>query len=121
VRACGDDSPRLICDCVPFRKDPACQQHRADFNTYARDTGERVAVLETDLHGLMGNGQPGRVPLPESAVAKLSQWRWWVVGADAGRGGVVAILAWIATEMHNELDILLDRENRWILRQSWQH
>jgi hypothetical protein len=55
-------------------------------------------ALETDLHGLMGNGQTGRVTLPELAVAKLSQWPWWVVGADAGSGGVVSILARIATE-----------------------
>jgi hypothetical protein len=73
---------------------------RADFQTYARETGERVTALETEMHSLAGNGQPGRVSSLETAVSKLSQWRWWVVGAAAGSGGVVSILAWIITEIH---------------------
>jgi hypothetical protein len=56
---------------------------RSDFNTFARDTGERVSVLETDVHGLVGNGRPGRVDRLESAVQRLKQWRWWLVGAAA--------------------------------------
>lgn len=71
---------------------------RSDFNTYARDTGERVSALETDLHGLIGNGQPGRVAQLEKAVAKLTQWRWWMVGAAAGGGGVISVLAWAVSE-----------------------
>jgi hypothetical protein len=76
------------------------QSLRADFNTYARDTGERVTALETDLHGLMGNGNPGRVALLERAVESLMRWRWWLVGAAAGSGGVISVLAWIITEAH---------------------
>jgi len=38
---------------------------RSDFNTYARDTGERVSSLETDMHDLKGNGQPGMRSLQE--------------------------------------------------------
>jgi hypothetical protein len=34
---------------------------RESFNSFARETGERVATLENDVHGLVGNGQPGRV------------------------------------------------------------
>jgi hypothetical protein len=49
---------------------------RSDFNAYARDTGERVSSLETDMHALVGNGNPGRVAVLESAVAKLTQWKW---------------------------------------------
>jgi hypothetical protein len=30
---------------------------RGDFNSFARTTGERVSSLETDVHGLVGNGQ----------------------------------------------------------------
>jgi hypothetical protein len=71
---------------------------RGDFNNFARDTGERVAVLENDVHGLCGNGQPGRVALLEIAVAKLSQWRWWVVGAAAGSTGVITAVAWVIAE-----------------------
>lgn len=71
---------------------------RSDFNLYARETGERVSSLETDVHGLVGNGQPGRVALLERAVERLIQWRWWVVGAAAGGSGVISILAWIMSE-----------------------
>jgi hypothetical protein len=71
---------------------------RSEFNNYARDTGERVSSLETDMHALVGNGNPGRVALLEIAVSKLSQWRWWVVGAAAGGGGVISVLAWVLTE-----------------------
>ena len=71
---------------------------RNDFNTFARDTGERVATLESDVHGLVGNGQPGRVALLERAVDKLTQWRWWLVGAAAGGGGVISAVAWVIAE-----------------------
>jgi hypothetical protein len=72
---------------------------RADFNNYARETGERVATLESHVHGLVGNGQPGRMALLEAAVEKLSQWRWWLVGVAAGSTSVVGVLAWVVTEM----------------------
>lgn len=68
---------------------------REDFNSYARETGERIATLETDMHALVGNGQPGRVSDLEQAVRKLSQWRWWVVGCAAGSSGVISVIAWI--------------------------
>jgi hypothetical protein len=71
---------------------------RSDFNTYARDTGERVSSLETDMHDLKGNGQPGRVALLEAAVDALKQWRWWWIGAAAGSGGVISVLAWVVSE-----------------------
>ncbi len=53
---------------------------RTDFNVFARDTGERVSCLETDMHCLMGNGQPGRVSVLERSVEKLAQARWYLVG-----------------------------------------
>jgi hypothetical protein len=71
---------------------------RNDFNTYARDTGERVASLETDMHALVGNGNPGRVALIEASVAKLSQWRWYVIGTAFGGGTVVSALAYLIVE-----------------------
>jgi hypothetical protein len=46
---------------------------REDFNNYARETCERVSVLEAGMHGVLGNGQPGRLALVERAVSKLSQ------------------------------------------------
>lgn len=68
---------------------------RLDFNAYARETGERISVLETDVHGLVGNGQPGRVTRLEMAVAGLVRWRWWLAGAAAGGSGVVSLIAWV--------------------------
>jgi hypothetical protein len=74
------------------------QSLRADYNTNARETGERLASLETSMYSLVGNGQPGRITLLERAVQKLQQWRWWVVGAAAGVSGVVSVVAWIVTK-----------------------
>jgi hypothetical protein len=71
---------------------------RSDFNTYARDTGERVSSLETQMRSLYGNGQAGRVTLLEGAVERLKQWRWYLIGAAAGGGGVISVIAWVVTE-----------------------
>jgi len=60
--------------------------------------GRGVAVLETDGYSLVGNGRPGRVDRLESAVQRLKQWRWWMVGAAAGGGGVISVLAWVVSE-----------------------
>ena len=72
---------------------------RTDFNSYSRDTGERIATLETQIYPLIGNGSPGRVSRLETSVEKLSSWRWWVVGAAAGGSGVVSVIAWVAVEL----------------------
>jgi hypothetical protein len=72
---------------------------RGDLNSFARETGERVSALETDMHGLCGNGQPGRVSVLETAVASLAQWRWWTVGVAAGASGVITALAWVISEV----------------------
>jgi hypothetical protein len=73
---------------------------RGDFNTFAREVGERVSALETDMHGLVGNGQPGRVALLERSVDKLVQFRWWTVGVAAGGSGVISVLAWVISEVN---------------------
>lgn len=57
-------------------------------------------MIETDMHSLMGNGNPGRIALIERSVETLKKWRWWVAGAAAGGGGVISVLAWIITEIH---------------------
>jgi hypothetical protein len=72
---------------------------RGDFNTFAREHGERVSVLETDVHSLVGNGRPGRVDRLESAVQRLKQWQWRLVGIFAGVSGVASVLAWVVTEV----------------------
>lgn len=68
---------------------------RSAFNDNARDTGERLARLETSMHTLIGNGQPGRITLLETAVDQLKQFRWWMIGAAAGVSAVVSAVAWI--------------------------
>jgi hypothetical protein len=67
---------------------------RADYNAHARETGERLSALESQMHTLVGNGQPGRIALLESAVNKLQLWRWWLIGMSAGASTVVSVLAW---------------------------
>jgi hypothetical protein len=69
---------------------------RADFSSFARDTGERVSSLEIQVKsGITGNGQPSRLQVLEDRLDGLSRWRWWVVGAAAGGGGVIGVLAWV--------------------------
>lgn len=51
---------------------------------------ERLAVIEevvtrTD-HRLFGNGQPGEISSIKGRIAKLENWRWWVVGVAVGLG-----------------------------------
>ena len=70
------------------------QALRTEVSANAVATGERLAKLEAQMYSLCGNGQPGRISLLESAVSKLQQWRWWVVGATAGISGVVSVIAW---------------------------
>lgn len=70
---------------------------RSDFNEFARDTGERVATLESHVkQGIVGNGQPSRLQALETTVTRLLEWRWWVVGAAAGGGAVISCVAWMA-------------------------
>jgi hypothetical protein len=71
---------------------------RDDFNNYARESAARISVTENDLHGLLGNGQPGRIAKLESVVEQLKQWRWQVVGAAAGCSAVISVLAWFITK-----------------------
>jgi hypothetical protein len=49
------------------------------------------------MHGLVGNGQPGRIALLERTTGKLAAWRWYVAGAAAG-GVVISVLAWFIAE-----------------------
>ena len=47
------------------------------------------------MYALVGNGQPGRIALLESAVEELKRWRWYIVGVAAGSGAVISVLAWV--------------------------
>jgi hypothetical protein len=64
-----------------------------------RTDSERIASIETSVVNiekrLFGNGQPGdigmiheRITLQGKRIAKLENWRWWVVGVAVGAGVV---------------------------------
>jgi hypothetical protein len=71
---------------------------RSDYNTHARETGERLASLETSMYSLVGNGQPGRITVVEQRVDDLRRWRWRMVGIATGvatvLSGIVTTVAW---------------------------
>ena len=68
------------------------QAFRADYNTNARENGERLSALETEVRTLTGNGQPGRIARLEEDVDRLKAFRWWIVGLSAGVGAIVSII-----------------------------
>ena len=68
------------------------QALRNDFNTNARETGERLSALEVGMKSLIGNGQPGRITLLEKSVDKLKEFKWRTVGMAAGVGCIVSFL-----------------------------
>jgi hypothetical protein len=73
---------------------------RGDFNTFARDTGERVSVLETQVkQGIIGNGQPSRLQRAETAIERIQRWRWQLVGVATGISGLVSAIAWVIVEL----------------------
>jgi hypothetical protein len=72
---------------------------RSAFNDNAQSTGERLASLETSMYALIGNGQPGRIAVLETAVDKLREWRWKVIGASAGVSGAVSGLVMLIREL----------------------
>jgi hypothetical protein len=47
---------------------------------------ERMVAVETILHTLTGNGQPGRLAILENKVTQLQEFRFWLIGAAAGFG-----------------------------------
>jgi hypothetical protein len=72
---------------------------RTDYNAHARDTGERLAALEAQMHDLCGNGQPGRIRTLELIVERLQAWRWYLIGASAAVSTIVAGAAWLIAEV----------------------
>jgi hypothetical protein len=66
---------------------------RADFNSFSQDCGARLSTVETSVHSLVGNGQPGRVGLLEAAHYALSKKVSWMWGWAAGAGAAVGLFA----------------------------
>lgn len=67
---------------------------RADYNTHARETGERLTALEEKTAALYGNGRIGRVGVLEAKVESLLFWKWRVVGVVTGICGVLTLIGW---------------------------
>jgi hypothetical protein len=68
------------------------QALRSDYNEHARVTEGRLASLESGMHLLCGNGRPGKIAEMETAIRRLQQWRWWVMGTAAGVGGTASVV-----------------------------
>lgn len=63
-----------------------------------RTDGERLAVIETTVLDIKvrlfgGDGQAGELSSLRDRVAKLENWRWYVVGIGVGAG---VTIGWIA-------------------------
>jgi hypothetical protein len=56
------------------------QSLRADYNTNARETGERLTSLEVQVSQLLGNGQPGRISNIEADIQALKGWKQSLIG-----------------------------------------
>jgi hypothetical protein len=45
------------------------------------DFRERIKALETELHPIIGNGQPGRLTVAEKKINDLYSYLWRALGA----------------------------------------
>ena len=73
---------------------------RSDYNEHAKATGERLSKLETQMHDLLGNGNPGRLRRLEIVVEHLQAWRWYLLGAGAAVSALITGAAWVFSEAH---------------------
>jgi hypothetical protein len=68
---------------------------RSDFNRITLDTGARLSTLESQMHDICGNGQPGRLSQVETEVRGLDRWRWRMIGICTGVSATVSALAYL--------------------------
>jgi hypothetical protein len=61
-------------------------------NETTRALAERMATAESQLHSLLGNGQPGRLAKVEADVSALKKWRWQVTGMCTAVGAIAGFL-----------------------------
>lgn len=47
------------------------------------DHGERLSAVETHVHGLVGNGQPGTIDEIKEDIRSLNKFRYYLTGAIA--------------------------------------
>jgi hypothetical protein len=69
------------------------RQFRRDLGEWQRETGERLARLETEVKsGISGNGQPSRLKMVEGRVDALEHFRWYLAGGLFVAAGVVEMI-----------------------------
>jgi len=56
---------------------------RRDVNENFRTHGERLATMETQISGLVGNGQPGLIDKMQDDIEGLKKFKYWLSGALA--------------------------------------
>ena len=60
------------------------REFRKDISDWQLETAERLSKTETQIHSLVGNGQPGEVQKIKDRVSSLENDRWRLTGLVAG-------------------------------------
>jgi hypothetical protein len=69
---------------------------RASLDDYRQESVQRLTSLETHLHSIVGNGQPGRLTIVENKVSDLQHWRHTTTGIYIGVSTLVsAVVAFV--------------------------
>jgi hypothetical protein len=66
---------------------------RSDLTDFRTDVGERLSSVETSVHSLEGNGQPGRVGILETSLSAPKTKVSYMWGYAVGAGAVVGLFA----------------------------
>jgi hypothetical protein len=72
---------------------------------YMTAADKRLTIVETQLHPIVGNGQPGlcqqrlvmftdKEEALNKRVTKLENWRYWVLGIAAATTTLAGLIAW---------------------------
>lgn len=59
---------------------------------FERQTIAMLAVLNTQMTTVVGNGQPGRLTKVEDRVSALERHFWKVIGASSACGAIVGVV-----------------------------
>ena len=74
-------------------RDTEFHDFRDDVSAWRQETGERVAVLESEVKsGLKGNGQPSRMTKAEDRITALERAWWKIVGACAAVWALLTVV-----------------------------
>jgi hypothetical protein len=86
-----DDHLQLLLTEFRAFRDMEWREFRESVSTWQRETGERVAQLETKAQDVCGNGQPGRLTTAEQDIAALQRFWYWQLGAAAALSGALTL------------------------------